>query len=95
MVAELRAEYEEWWADVQPSFVNEDVPDFSNFSFRSLYEKQFGKEATAAATQRGKELKAKNKKATPSESDKQKAEKMRKLREERQKRRENKSPTSS
>ena len=44
VVAELRAAYEEWWADVQPSFVNEDVPDFSNFSFRSLYEKQFGKE---------------------------------------------------
>ena len=94
VVAELRAEYEKWWADVQPSFVNEDVPDFNNFTFRSLYEKQFGKEATAAATQRGKVLKAKHKKAAPSESDKQKAEQMRKLREDRQKRRANQSPAS-
>ena len=38
--------------------MNEDTTDFNHFSFRELYEKQFGKAATAEAVQRGKELRA-------------------------------------
>ena len=47
VVAQLRATYDQWWQDVQPFLVNEDVKGFNNRTFRELYTKQFGAEATA------------------------------------------------
>jgi len=49
VVAQLRAAYDQWWTDVQPLLVNEDTTGFSNLTFRDLYTKQFGAEATAEA----------------------------------------------
>ncbi|MFC1766211.1 arylsulfatase [Planctomycetota bacterium] len=49
VVATLRAAYDQWWQDVQPFWVNENTKGFSNLTFRELYTKQFGAEATAEA----------------------------------------------
>jgi len=49
VAAELRASYNQWWTDVQPLLVNENVEKFNNFTFRDLYTQQFGKEATDEA----------------------------------------------
>lgn len=70
VVKELRSAYEEWWAITVPQLVNEDAPGFDNFTFRRLYEKQFGKEALQAALQRGKELQAEYRKIRPSRNKK-------------------------
>ena len=59
IVAELRAAYDQWWDEVQPMFVNEVPTDFNHFSFRELYTKQFGKEATTAAMKKKDSKKAK------------------------------------
>lgn len=42
VVAKLRAAYDQWWNDVRPLLVNENVTDFNNSTFRNLYAKQFG-----------------------------------------------------
>jgi len=52
VVATLRADYERWWQDVQPFFVNENPKDFNSRTFRDLYTQQFGAEVTAAALSR-------------------------------------------
>ena len=62
--------------------------------FRELYEKQFGKAATVAALQRGRELKAKRADKKPPDADVPDQQRLQKLREERRKRREGKNPTS-
>ena len=49
VVAQLRAAYDQWWKDVQPFLVNENITGFNNLTFRELYAKQFGAEATAEA----------------------------------------------
>jgi arylsulfatase A-like enzyme len=49
VVSQLRAAYEQWWKEVQPLMVNEDTKGFDNDTFRELYTKQFGAEATEAA----------------------------------------------
>jgi len=49
VVARFRAAYDSWWKDVQPLLVNENIGKFNNLTFRELYAKQFGAEATAAA----------------------------------------------
>ena len=49
VVSQLRAAYEQWWQEVQPLMVNEDTKGLNNNSFRELFAKQFGAEATAAA----------------------------------------------
>ncbi len=36
---------------MQPFLVNENIADFNNFTFRELYTKHFGAEATAEAMQ--------------------------------------------
>ena len=59
VVTRLRTEYDRWWDETLPMMVHEDVTQFDHFSFRKLYEKQFGKAATAEALQRGKETRAK------------------------------------
>jgi arylsulfatase len=90
VVTELRAAYEKWWSEVQPCFVNEDTTDFNHFSFRELYEKQFGKAATAEAVRRSKELRANRDRKKTSRSDTTDPEQLQKLREDRRKRREGK-----
>ncbi len=42
VVATLRAAYDQWWSDVQPLLVNENVTGPSINPFQSLYYQQFG-----------------------------------------------------
>jgi arylsulfatase A-like enzyme len=45
IVAKLRAAYDQWWNDVQPLLVNEQVTDIPNINpLKALYWKQFGGE---------------------------------------------------
>ena len=52
MVAGLRAAYDQWWTEVQPLLVNEDVVPVSINPFQELYYKQFGGSPTAADLKR-------------------------------------------
>jgi arylsulfatase len=83
VVAGLRAAYDLWWDGVQALLVNEDTSGFNHFSFRELYTKQFGAEATAEAMKRGREAKS-GRKASDSIS----REELQKRRAERKKRKE-------
>lgn len=49
VVAKLRLAYDQWWNDVPPLLVNENITGFNDFAFRELHTKQFGAEATAEA----------------------------------------------
>ena len=82
MVAELRAAYDQWWKDVQPLLVNENVTDFNNFTFRDLYTKQFGAEAASEV------MKNKVSKKSDGDSNDDSQAKQLKRREERKKRKE-------
>ncbi len=43
VVAKLRAAYDQWWTDVQPLLVNENVTGIPSINpFQELYYKQFG-----------------------------------------------------
>jgi arylsulfatase A-like enzyme len=46
VVAKLRTAYDQWWAEVQPLLVNEDVKAPKMNPFKELYWKQFGGEPT-------------------------------------------------
>jgi arylsulfatase A-like enzyme len=49
VVAKLRATYDEWWIDVQPLLVNENVTDIPKINpMKELYWKQFGGEPSDA-----------------------------------------------
>ena len=53
VVAQLRATYDQWWTEVQPLLVNENVTDIPNINpFQKLYYQQFGGSPTAAALKR-------------------------------------------
>ena len=53
VVAQLRATYDQWWRDVQPLLVNENVTGIPTINpFQELYYKQFGGSPTAAALKR-------------------------------------------
>ena len=82
VVAELRAAYDQWWKDVQPLLVNENVTDFNNFTFRDLYTKQFGAEAASEV------MKNKVSKKSDGDSNDDSQAKQLKRREERKKRKE-------
>ena len=52
-VAKLRAAYDQWWSDVQPLLVNENVTDIPSINpFQALYYKQFGGSPTPEALRR-------------------------------------------
>ena len=52
VVAKLRATYDQWWSDVQPLLVNENVTGPSIDPFLELYCKQFDGSPTAADLKR-------------------------------------------
>jgi arylsulfatase A-like enzyme len=53
VAAALRATYDQWWADVQPSLVNESVASIATINpFQELYYKQFGGSPTPADLKR-------------------------------------------
>ncbi len=53
VVAKLRATYDQWWRDVQPLLVNENVTDAPSINpFQELYYKQFGGSPTPEALRR-------------------------------------------
>ena len=52
VVAELRAAYDQWWAEVQPLLVNENVTGPKINPFKELYWKQFGGGPDEALLQR-------------------------------------------
>jgi len=53
VVAQLRTTYDQWWRDVQPLLVNENVTDIPSLNpFQKLYYQQFGGSPTAAALKR-------------------------------------------
>ena len=53
VVAKLRAAYDQWWTEVQPLLVNENVTNAPSINpFQELYYKQFGGSPTAAALKR-------------------------------------------
>jgi len=53
VVAKLRATYDQWWSDVQPLLVNENVTDAPSINpFQELYYKQFGGSPTPEALRR-------------------------------------------
>jgi hypothetical protein len=43
VVKELSAHFEKWWAEVQPSLVNEKAVAPAENPFKVLYREQFGK----------------------------------------------------
>jgi arylsulfatase len=53
VVAQLRAAYDQWWSEVQPLLVNENVTDIPSINpFQELYYKQFGGSPTPEALRR-------------------------------------------
>jgi arylsulfatase len=43
IVADLRAAYDQWWSEIQPMLVNEDVPIPDENPYKTLYDRTLGK----------------------------------------------------